>query len=225
MKLVDTLAEQALLEDALEASKPPLPADCQQLHYLLATPFRYGAPYPRGSRFRRAGHTAGVFYASRTPATAIAEMAFHRLVFFADSPATPWPHNAGEVTVFAIEIRSRAAIDLTRPPLDRARRQWTSPTDYEACQALADAAREGGIEAILYESVRDPARGLDVAVLACRAFSGRAPSERQTWRMHLSASGVRADCAHPDTRLEFGRQAFANDPRIAAFEWNRPARG
>ena len=89
MKLVDTLAEQALLEQWLDESKPPVPPDCRHLHYLLATPFRYGAPYPQGSRFRRPGLTAGVFYASRTPATAMAELAFHRLLFFAESRHTP----------------------------------------------------------------------------------------------------------------------------------------
>ena len=94
MKLVDTADEQAALEVLLDQTKPPVPAECRSLDYLLFTPFRYGAPYPNGSRFRRAGYTAGVFYASETPATAVAEMAFHRLLFFADSPATPWPANA-----------------------------------------------------------------------------------------------------------------------------------
>ena len=53
MKIVDTLAEQARLEELLEHSKPAVPPECRHLHYLLFTPFRYGAPYPRGSRFRR----------------------------------------------------------------------------------------------------------------------------------------------------------------------------
>ncbi len=47
---VDTLAEQALLEDLLETVKPPWPADSARLHYLLRTPFRY-PPLPWGSRF------------------------------------------------------------------------------------------------------------------------------------------------------------------------------
>src|SRR5437762_10637003 len=100
MKLVDTLAEQSALESLVDASKPPVPPDCRRLHYLLSTPFRYGAPYPAGSRFRRAGLTPGVFYASQTAPTAVAEMAFHRLLFFADSPHTPWPVNATEYTAF-----------------------------------------------------------------------------------------------------------------------------
>ena len=58
MKLVDDLDEQAILEAELDRSKPAVPASCKGLDYLLATPFRY-APYPHGSRFRRAGQRAG----------------------------------------------------------------------------------------------------------------------------------------------------------------------
>src|SRR3546814_1362417 len=60
LKLVDTLDEQDLLERLTEEAKPSVPEECRHLHYLLATPFRYGAAYPRGSRFRRAGLTPGV---------------------------------------------------------------------------------------------------------------------------------------------------------------------
>ena len=50
MRLVDDLREQELLEQLLEASKPPLPPDASAAHYLLSTPFRYVSPWP--SRFR-----------------------------------------------------------------------------------------------------------------------------------------------------------------------------
>jgi hypothetical protein len=220
MKLVDTLAEQALLEVAIDATKPAVPAECRHLHYLLSTPFRYGAPYPAGSRFRRAGHTPGVFYASRTAATAVAEMAFHRLLFFADSPATPWPLNAAEYTVFASEIRTRAAIDLSKPPFDRDARSWRHPTDYSACQRLADVARAAGVDVIGYPSARD-ADGRNLAILTCRSFSTPHPAERQTWRLDIGSSGVRAVCAFPEKRLEFDRAFFADDARIARLRWER----
>ena len=84
LKLVDSVDEQELLEELIETTKPPLPPECRGLHYLLSTPFRYGSVYPTGSRFRRAGLTEGVFYASETPQTAVAEMAFYRLLFFAE---------------------------------------------------------------------------------------------------------------------------------------------
>jgi hypothetical protein len=220
MKLVDSLAEQALLEVIIDGTKPPVPADCRHLHYLLSTPFRYGAPYPQGSRFRRAGLTAGVFYASRTPETAIAEMAFHRLLFFADSPKTPWPLNAAEYTVFASEIRTRAAIDLGKPPFDRDAADWTHTTDYSACQQFVDLAREVGVEIIRYPSARDGG-GINLAVLVCRAFAVPRPVDRQTWRLDIGPAGVRAVCAFPEARLEFDRGTFAADPRIAAIRWQR----
>jgi hypothetical protein len=222
LKVVDTLAEQERLEQLLDETKPPVPAECRQHHYLLSTPFRYGAPYPQGSRFRRAGSTAGVFYASRTAATAVAEVAFHRLLFFADSPATRWPDNAGEFTAFSTRYRTASGLDLTAPPLDHDLPVWAHPTDYSECQALADAARAVGIEALRHPSAR-AARGTNVALLNCRAFASRAPLERRTWRIHLGSSGVRCLCTFPDARLEFGRDAFAAHPRIAKMRWERYA--
>src|SRR5215468_9555443 len=74
LKLVDTVEEQQLLEQLVESTKPSLPPECAGLHYLLSTPFRYGAVYPSGSRFRRAGLTEGVFYAAEEPRIAVAEI-------------------------------------------------------------------------------------------------------------------------------------------------------
>lgn len=51
-QLVDTLEEQALLEEMLETVKPSYPGRLDHLHYLLKTPFRY-PPLKWGSRFGR----------------------------------------------------------------------------------------------------------------------------------------------------------------------------
>lgn len=221
LKLVDTLEEQALLEELIEETKPAIPAECRHLDYLLATPFRYGSIYPSGSRFRRAGRTKGVFYAAETVATAVAEMAFYRLLFFADSPQTPWPKDAAEYTAFSVAIRTGRAIDLTKLPLSRDQALWTQPSDYEACQKLAETAREAELEAIRYQSVRDPEKRANVALLTCRAFTRPKPVERQTWRVRLSASGIQALCEFPEKRIGFGRADFAGDPRLAGLLWER----
>ena len=215
LKIVDTLEEQALLETLLEESKPVLPPECKGLDYLLATPFRYGAIYPHGSRFRRAGRTLGVYYASEAVETAISEMAFYRLLFYADSPDTPLPANAAEYTAFAAAIETPRAIDLTAPPLDRDHVVWIDPQRYEPCQALADAAREADCQAILYASVRDPGHRRNIALLTASAFAARDPVERQTWRLRLSATGVQALCEFPKARIGFTRADFGEDPRIA----------
>jgi hypothetical protein len=219
LPLVDTLEEQRVLEQILDASKPAVPRECRHLHYLLATPFRYSAVYPAGSRFRRAGLTPGVFYASHSVATAVAEMAFHRLLFYAESPETPWPTSAGEYTAFAVKFSTSHAIDLTAAPFDRESTRWSHPTDYAHCQALADAARAAGAQVLRHESART--QGRNVALLTCRAFASREPLERQVWRLHVGAPGVRAICPFPDQRLAFDRSAFASDPRIAALGWDR----
>ena len=221
LKLVDTLDEQALLEDLIEETKPAIPAECRRLDYLLATPFRYGSVYPQGSRFRRAGRTRGVFYAAELVATAVAEMAFYRLLFFADSPDTPWPRDAAEYTAFAAAIRTDGAIDLTKPPLSKDSAHWTAFFDYAACQALADAAREAELYAIRYQSVRDPAKRANVALLSCLAFARPKPLDRQTWRIRLSASGVQAICEFPRQRVGFTRADLAGDPRLASLQWER----
>jgi hypothetical protein len=224
LKLVDTLAEQQRLEELLEETKPPVPRECRHLDYLLATPFRYGSPYPNGSRFRRAGLSPGVFYASKTVATAVAELAFHRLLFFADSPETPWPHNAGEYTAFSTRFRTAAALDLAAPPLDRDRSAWLHPTDYTPCQALADVARCAAAEVIRYPSARDRSgNGINLALLTCRAFASAAPLARQTWRLLAGPAGIHAVCTFPEARLEFDRGAFVSDPRIRRLRWNRPS--
>ncbi len=217
MKLVDTVEEQSLLEGLLEETKPALPPECAGLDYLLATPFRYGAVYPKGSRFRRAGRTLGVFYAAESVTTALAEMAFYRLLFFAESPETPLPANAAEYTAFSALVTTTRALDLTAPPLSRDAAAWGDPVSYDACQALADAARAADGQAILYRSVRDPAGGMNIALLSALAFAAREPVERQTWHIRLGRAGVQALCEFPQWRLGFTVADFAADPRLSRF--------
>ncbi len=219
-KIVDTNTEQRVLEDLIQATKPAVPADCLHLDYLLSTPFRYRADY-WGSRFRRSGATPGVFYAAEEPETAVAEMAFHRLLFFAESPATPWPVNPSEYTGFSASVRTARSLDLIRPPLSADRAAWRDPIDYSRCQALAHAAREAGAEILRYQSVRDPEGRACAAVLVCAAFAETFPLDYQTWRIGVGAGGAYAIRECPRTQIEFGRTAFAAAPRISAMAWER----
>ncbi|ABD05078.1 conserved hypothetical protein PA1030 [Rhodopseudomonas palustris HaA2] len=220
MKLTDSLDEQALLEDIIEDTKPPIPPDCDGLDFLLMTPFRYSATNPWGSRFRRPNADTGVFYASGHPATAIAEAVFHRLRFFAESPDTPWPQNPAEHTAFAVLLESDRALDLaTLPPPELA--PLMRRDDYAAAQSFSDAARAAGADIIKYPSVRDPQGGANVAVLSPRAFHSKAPVDRQTWRIHFDRNGARAFCEAPRGSLAFGRDAFDADPRMRGFVWDR----
>lgn len=189
-KIVDTRAEQELLETILDKSKPPYPPDVEHLHYLLKTPFRYLPPNPQGSRFRRARSAAGVFYGSEELRTALAELSYHRVRFFSASPQTPLPRNAERLTAFTVGYATARGLDLTRPPLNRDRALWTERHDYSATQALADAARQAKIETIRYESVRDAQAGANAALLTPRVFTTDEPITQQTWLLYLADTEV-----------------------------------
>lgn len=177
MVLVDTLEEQALLEQILDDSKPVL--DTPPLHYLLFTPFRY-PPLPTGSRFR-GPLEPGVFYGADAVRTACAELGYWRWRLLADSPQLQSIPPVQQ-TVFRSAVRG-AAIDLREPPLSRRRRQWTDPDSYTACQELARKARADAVQVIRYQSVRDPEAGGCAAVLVSSAFAKADPTESQTWTL------------------------------------------
>tara|TARA_R110002049_G_scaffold92116_3_gene228798 strand:+ start:561 stop:1331 length:771 start_codon:yes stop_codon:yes gene_type:complete len=220
LQLVDTLDEQRLLEDIIEETKPPVPPECQGLHYLYMTPFRYGL-YPNGSRFRRAGPTQGVYYVSEDPKTAIIETAFHLLLFYADSPATPFPSRPSEHTAFDVPIRTGAAIDLTTRPFSTAKDLWAHPSDYEPCQQLEEAARKESIHLIGYASVRDPAQKPNAAILTCTAFAAKAPTQNQTWRLLFNKAGVHAICEFHGQKFSMPPKSWEADDRLSSFNWTR----
>jgi hypothetical protein len=216
MKLVDSLGEQAALERILEGTKPAVPADCAHLHYLLYSPFRYARGNPYASRFRRAGALEGVFYASAAPETALAEIVFYRLLFYAESPATPLPGNPSEYSAFAVQMRADPGLDLTRPPMRAHLGLWTDPQDYAPCHALADEARAGQVQAICYPSVRDVQHRLNYAVLTPKAFAQPAPIAFQSWHILLGADNVLAKCEAPDIGITFAKRDFDVDSRLQA---------
>lgn len=200
MRLVDTLDEQRVLEGLLEASKPPLPAAAAHLHYLLATPFRYPAPPPQGSRFRGIGD-AGVWYGADHVHTALAEVAYWRLRFLADSPATP---DLPPVAHTALRAHiGGSALLLTATPFLSQRRRWEDPSSYVATQALARAARTVDVALIRYRSVRDPSHRMCSAVMTPKAFRASAPLEQHTWLIKVSRDRVLADAGLGAERIAF----------------------
>jgi hypothetical protein len=195
-KLVDTLEEHDLLEALLDADKPPYPLEAEGLHYLLKTPFRYHPPAPHGSRFRRYLVDSGVFYASEQIRTALAEFGYWRLKFFRDAPAAALPRLEERLTVFSARYATRHRLDLTQAPLSKDRKRWVNPDDYSHTQALADRARQAGIEVIRYESVRDAQHQANVALLTAKAFTGKKPQTQQTWFLYLAPTEINFTRAH-----------------------------
>lgn len=220
LRLVDDLDDQALLEDLLEETKPPAPEACEHLHWLYMTPFRYG-PYPSGSRFRRAGRTPGVYYVSEQQDTAVIETAFHLLLFYVDSPETPFPEQPTEHTCFDVPARAARAIDLSKKPWIGAADLWQHPSDYTHPQDLEDQARNALIDLIAYPSVRDPAQKLNAAILDCSVFAAPAPTVQHTWKLWFNKTGIHAISDQKRDRFSLPTHAFESDERFQRFNWDR----
>jgi len=187
MKIVDSPAEQDVLEALLDASKPALPPEAGTLDYLLATPFRY-PPLPGGSRFR-IGIDPGVFYGADSVPTAAAELGYWRWRFLHDAEdlerLEPVPH-----TAFAAQVET-SIVDLREPPFVTDAPRWTHPTDYRDTQAFARLARAGGVGGIVYASVRSPTPAWCLALLTPEGFAQRKPQNgRQTWWLAVTRDGV-----------------------------------
>lgn len=199
-KLVDSAAEQELLEELIDAVKPPDPT-AGRLHYLLATPFRY-PPLRHGSRFG-ARHERGIWYGSESRATAFAEVAYYRLLFLEGTRAELGTVTT-QLTAFTVHVRSERGIDLVAAPFADHREAIASPTRYDETQALGSAMRAAGVELFRFPSARDPRGGVNVGVFTPAAFGRAKPRELQTWHCAAMREGV--ELAKRDY---FGREVHA----------------
>ena len=212
--LVTRLAEQALLEDLIEASKPPLPAAATRLHYLLSTPFRY-PPLPWGSRFG-SRFAPSLFYAGRAADTALAESAYYRCVFWSGMAAPPPAPLDTRHTLFGANIRTHHALRLQSPPFDEFASALTDRRSYVATQALGAAMRDAGVEAFEYTSARDPGRGPNVALYTPQAFTAPKPTSLDEWLCTTQADGVTYYSRHGGGIRHFPLAAFLLDGVLPA---------
>jgi hypothetical protein len=185
MRLVDNAAEQRVLEDLLEGSKPPLPSAAAGKHYLLSTPFRYRSPFP--SRFRKP-HDAGIWYGAEELKTACGEVAYWKWRFLMDSDALRESALHTQHTFFQARVRGRCA-DLTAAPWKAATGTWTQKTDWRQCQAFGAEAHNQDVAWIRYHAVRVP-DGICGAVLDPATLSVIEPFEQQTWACKTSSNGA-----------------------------------
>jgi hypothetical protein len=186
---VDTLAEQALLEEMLESTKPAYPFTTDGFHYLLKTPFRY-PPLKWGSRFGRI-HEPGIFYGGSNKQTTLAESAYYRLVFWYSIDAKPIKNKIrSEHTLFSVDYLSTQAIQLQSPPFNQYIKTLTHLQDYALTQQLGTAMRAECVEVFEYISARDPQRGICVGLFTPTAFIQKAPTEMTAWLCEVSANEV-----------------------------------
>jgi hypothetical protein len=199
-KLVDSDAEQQLLEQLIEITKPP-ERTRSTLHYLLFTPFRY-PPLRHGSRFGRKTDP-GIWYGSEMQRTVFAEVAYYRLLFL-EGTAAELGRLEAELTAFRAEIRTERGLDLTSRGFGPCKPALTSKTSYTATQDLGAAMRAANVAAFRYWSARDEQAGINVGVLGAAAFGRRAPKSLENW--HCVATRAVVEFVRRDY---FARAAFS----------------
>jgi RES domain len=212
-KLVDSDAEQLLLEQLIDSAKPP-DLTHGHLHYLLFTPFRY-PPLRYGSRFARRT-VPSLWYGSESLVSAFAEVAYYRFVFREGTRALLGTIET-ELTAFQVDVYTEGGGDLTAPPFDAFRAVIASPVTYDETQALGDDLREAGVEVLRYPSARDPEGGSNVGIFVPSVFRSP-PRALESW--HCSAGAERVELARRDyfnrAFYTFSRDIFVVDGAVPA---------
>jgi len=205
---VDTLEEQALLEDMLESVKPPYVFASDNLHYLLKTPFRY-PPLRWGSRFRRI-HEPGIFYGGGNIYSTLAESAYYRFVFWYSMDAEPIKNKIrSEHTLFSVNYDSARGVRLHAAPFNHYQQTLTHPQDYTHTQQLGTAMRTAGVDAFEYVSARDPQQGICIGLFTPQAFVQKHPTGMTQWLCEVSAKNVAFKPMDNTDVIQFAFEHFA----------------
>ena len=211
-QLVGSLDRQAVLEDLLEQTKPPLRPATEALHYLLSTPFRY-PPLRWGSRFG-ARSEPSLLYGSLETVTVLWEAAYYRFVFW-HGMATPPPRRlATQHTLFGAAYRCERGLRLQDAPFDEHLAALVAPADYRASQALGTELRLAGIEAFEYVSARDPEGGINVGLFTPLALAGPRPVFQEAWLAEVDGERVRFRALHGKEVHDFPIGRFLVDGRL-----------
>jgi hypothetical protein len=211
-RLVGTLERQAVLEELLEAAKPPLPRKTAGLHYLFATPFRY-PPLRHGSRFGTRAEPS-LFYGARGLSPLLAEAAYYRFVFWEGMQRPPPAPLRTQHTLFRARYRTQNGLRLQQLPFNRYRAALRDPARYGATQLLGQRMRAAGVEAFEYESARDPDAGINVALFSPHALVSRRPQGREAWLCETSPALVRFSAREQGGVHVFARGLFLVEDKL-----------
>lgn len=213
--LVDNLEEQALLEQLIETSKPPMVDEYgAELpgHYLLTTPFRY-PPLRWGSRFGRR-HEPAIYYGSRKIDTALAESAYYRLLFWEGMAEPPGDHLVSQHEMFSAGFACKPGVRLMHPRFSVWQDILASKSSYSATQLLGTMMREHSIQGFEFRSARCQQHGANIGLFSPGALCSREPESRQPVLCETTGDAVRYRGAN--WLKTFGRVQFVVDGRLPA---------
>jgi len=218
LSLVDSDKEQVLLEELIDRAKPPRPQgpEFEGLNYLLWTPFRY-RPHGNGSRFGR-NTDRNIWYGAESVRTCLAEKAYHKILFLEATDASIHTIQADH-TAFPVDIDTARGVDLCGAAFSCFHADLFSPTDHACGQAMGDDLRSSGVEAVRYQSARDPAKGASLGVLSPLAFAQSEPNLtlQETWKCAATREVVEFVHMQGVTQLDrvrFSRTDFMVDGKL-----------
>ena len=204
-RYVDSLQEQATLEEMLETSKPVYD-EYPHLDYLLRTPFRY-PPLEHGSRFGRP-HEPSLFYGAESVNTTLVEVAYYRFLFFQAIAEHPKPQLCSEHTIFSVDYRTEQGIKLQNPPFNQYAQQLRDPADYRLTQQLGTDMRNAGVQGFQYESARDLSKGICIGLFSPEPFVDTRPIDQTSWFCEVDSSTVAFKQLHQLHVINFGIEQF-----------------
>ena len=214
LSLVNTIEEQGVLEELLEASKPQKPDGYDNLHYLLITPFRY-PPLKYGSRFG-ARFEPSLFYGALNVSTALAETAYYRFVYLSGMKEPYTQPILMDFSSYTVAMRTKKGVFLDKKPFDQFAETISSPTQYEATQALGAAMRKADVEAVQYISARDPRQGKNLALYTPKALQSKKPITTHRWIASVTNDEIGFIAHDSDKRISFDKQIFLVDGELPA---------
>ncbi|MCD6039689.1 MAG: hypothetical protein K0S27_1089 [Gammaproteobacteria bacterium] len=180
-KLVDSFEEHSILEAIIETNEPRINPAYLRYHPLLSTSFRY-PPLKQGSRFGKKTEPS-LWYGSLDLTTALAEKAFY-LFNFLNATATKLGMVCSDFTVFSAKIKSGRGVNLMSSAFINYTKIISSPTSYDASQALGAAMRKEDVETFTYYSARNSPQGVNIALFTPKAFLHTYPQDEsfQSWQ-------------------------------------------
>lgn len=189
LSLVDDLDEQSILESLLEKVKPAFPAHAKPLHPLLASPFRY-PPLRWGSRFG-GQFEPSLFYGSLELDTALAEVAYYRLLFLFGMTTQHLPNKLrSQHCAFVFSYRCVPGAQLQKPPFDDFAPALKDPVSYAHSQALGAALRTHNVQGFEFFSARCRHQGINLCLMTPEAFTCDSPTSQQHWMCETNADQI-----------------------------------
>jgi hypothetical protein len=190
MGYVDSLEEQALLEEMIEAVKPSYPEQVDQhYHYLLTTPFRY-PPLPHGSRFGTTSEPS-LFYGGENERVALSEVAYYRFLFLSSIDGVGDDERIStQHTMFSAVYQTEKGIRLHAKPFNDYQDELTSKTDYAVTQQLGRDMRAAGVKVFEYTSSRDKEKGVCIGLFDTSGFKSRKPTSSTAYLCDTTLNSV-----------------------------------